>query len=137
MDDYAGCVEHRAQGGRRACSDGGQQGLFHLAGIEFTAPRLLLGLPDEFADEPCTQAFPGRADGRQRQQIVGTRNQAAGIDLVHSPSSFRGIACRWLAEADGNRTRQAEILSLTGFEDRGAHQDPDATAFNVADCPRG
>ena len=42
-----------------------------------------------------------------------------------------------MAEADGNRTRQAEILSLTGFEDRGAHQDPDATAFNVADCPRG
>jgi hypothetical protein len=24
---------------------------------------------------------------------------------------------------DGNRTRQVEILGLTGFEDRGAHQD--------------
>lgn len=42
-----------------------------------------------------------------------------------------------MAEADGNRTRQAEILSLTGFEDRGAHQDPDATSFNLADGPPG
>lgn len=28
-----------------------------------------------------------------------------------------------MAEADGNRTRQTELLGLTGFEDRGAHQD--------------
>ena len=28
-----------------------------------------------------------------------------------------------LAEADGNRTRQTELLGLVGFEDRGAHQD--------------
>jgi hypothetical protein len=27
-----------------------------------------------------------------------------------------------LAEADGNRTRQAEILDFTGFEDRDGHQ---------------
>ena len=29
-----------------------------------------------------------------------------------------------VAEADGNRTRQAEMLDLTGFEDRGDHQEP-------------
>jgi hypothetical protein len=29
-----------------------------------------------------------------------------------------------LAEADGNRTRQAEILGFTGFEDREGHQAP-------------
>lgn len=29
-----------------------------------------------------------------------------------------------MAEADGNRTRQTEVLGLTGFEDRGAHQEP-------------
>ena len=29
-----------------------------------------------------------------------------------------------MAEADGNRTRQTELLDLTGFEDRGAHQEP-------------
>ncbi len=28
-----------------------------------------------------------------------------------------------MAETDGNRTRQAEILNFTGFEDQGAHQD--------------
>lgn len=32
-----------------------------------------------------------------------------------------------MAEADGNRTRQTELLGLTGFEDRGAHQDPNAS----------
>ena len=35
-----------------------------------------------------------------------------------------------VAEADGNRTRQTEILGLTGFEDRGAHQDSDASVKN-------
>ncbi len=29
------------------------------------------------------------------------------------------------------------MLGLTGFEDRGAHQDPDATAFNLADHRQG
>ena len=28
----------------------------------------------------------------------------------------------WLAEADGNRTRQGPNRPLTGFEDRGTHQ---------------
>lgn len=28
-----------------------------------------------------------------------------------------------MAEADGNRTRHTELLGITGFEDRGAHQD--------------
>lgn len=35
-----------------------------------------------------------------------------------------------VAEADGNRTRQTEMLGLTGFEDRGAHQDSDASVQN-------
>ena len=29
-----------------------------------------------------------------------------------------------VAEADGNRTRQAEVLDFTGFEDREGHQAP-------------
>jgi hypothetical protein len=33
-----------------------------------------------------------------------------------------------MAEADGNRTRQTEILGLVGVEDRAAHQDEDASA---------
>lgn len=36
-----------------------------------------------------------------------------------------------MAEADGNRTRQTEILGLTGFEDRGAHQDTYASTALV------
>lgn len=36
-----------------------------------------------------------------------------------------------VAEADGNRTRQTEILGLTGFEDRGTHQDTDASATEI------
>ena len=33
------------------------------------------------------------------------------------------MSAEHVAEADGNRTRQTEMLGLTGFEDRGAHQD--------------
>jgi hypothetical protein len=37
-----------------------------------------------------------------------------------------------LAEADGNRTHQAEILGLTGVEDRAAHQDEYASAPTIS-----
>jgi hypothetical protein len=40
-----------------------------------------------------------------------------------------------LAEADGNRTRQTELLGLVGFEDRDAHQD--AYASELASNPYG
>ncbi len=43
----------------------------------------------------------------------------------------------WLAEADGNRTRQTELLGLTGFEDRGAHQDTYASASECITAPEG
>ena len=36
-------------------------------------------------------------------------------------------AFRLVAEADGNRTRLSRVAAHTGFEDRGAHQDPDAS----------
>ena len=36
-----------------------------------------------------------------------------------------------MAETDRNRTCQTEILGLTGFEDRGAHQDTYASARGV------
>ncbi len=41
-----------------------------------------------------------------------------------------------LAEADGNRTRQAELLDLTGFEDRGAHQNPYASGADISQYAR-
>ena len=36
----------------------------------------------------------------------------------------QGMGPRRVAETDGNRTRQTEVLGLTGVEDRGAHQEP-------------
>ena len=43
-----------------------------------------------------------------------------------------------MAEADGNRTRQTEILGLTGFEDRGDHQEPKRLrAANLTSAPVG
>lgn len=39
-----------------------------------------------------------------------------------------------MAEADGNRTRQAELLGLVGFEDRDTHQDADASVNHVIRC---
>src|SRR5690625_6748677 len=37
-----------------------------------------------------------------------------------------------VAEVDGNRTRQTEMLGLDGFEDRGDHQDPDTSTATLA-----
>jgi hypothetical protein len=42
-----------------------------------------------------------------------------------------GAASPQVAEADGNRTRQGRDTLLNGFEDRGAHQDPDTSAVIV------
>jgi hypothetical protein len=47
-----------------------------------------------------------------------TGQAAAGYATKRLPSS---------AEADGNRTRLSRAAAHTGFEDRGAHQDPDAS----------
>ena len=40
-----------------------------------------------------------------------------------SPITLRSLH----AEADGNRTRQGRVSTLTGFEDRGPHQQPFAS----------
>jgi hypothetical protein len=45
---------------------------------------------------------------------------ADDIDRLHSRAAT-------LAEVDGNRTRQAEILGFVGFEDRGDHQAADTS----------
>ena len=62
---------------------------------------------------------------RQLQQLVHAGNISAGIGA----GSRRGCGhygippCARMAETDRNRTCQTEMLGLTGFEDRGAHQD--------------
>jgi hypothetical protein len=42
-----------------------------------------------------------------------------------------------MAEADGNRTRQRQILPLTGFEDRAGHQAEDASLHGTILRERG
>jgi hypothetical protein len=42
-----------------------------------------------------------------------------------------------VAEADGNRTRLSRVAAHTGFEDRGAHQDPDTSSRHSRREPRG
>src|SRR5699024_8881743 len=67
------------------------------------------------------------------------RRSVRGMDRRGSDSTIAPPRCGFaggsasatepvrMAEADGNRTRQTEMLGLTGFEDRGAHQDADAS----------
>jgi hypothetical protein len=52
-------------------------------------------------------------------QMGRTGQAAAGSLTKRLPSS---------AEADGNRTRLSRVAAHTGFEDRGAHQDPDTSS---------
>ncbi len=63
--------------------------------------------------------------GRQRAQ------EYADFISRHYEGGNRGhVAGKaiFFAEADGNRTRLSRVAAHTGFEDRGAHQDPDASS---------
>jgi hypothetical protein len=92
-------------------------------------------------------AHPGRCSrqdrtGRRRRRSraaqatagSGGRPDRGGVPRVH-PAVLRrahgSYACRF-AEADGNRTRLSRATAHTGFEDRGTHQDPDASGGSVA-----
>ena len=57
--------------------------------------------------------------------MVGAGDPPARVLLGGGSIGAHGdlLRGRSLAEADGNRTRQTEMLGLTGFEDQGAHQD--------------
>jgi hypothetical protein len=61
-----------------------------------------------------TKDEPSRGTGWDSQQV-------AGAQLLGRQTE------REVAEADGNRTRLSRVAAHTGFEDRGAHQDPDAS----------
>src|SRR5436853_529761 len=57
---------------------------------------------------------------------VACRNSGHSPSQVRAPIEFcpPGSSRTDVAEADGNRTRLAEILGHVGVEDRGAHQEP-------------
>lgn len=76
----------------------------------------------------------------QRQKLIGTGDVAALVLPLRIALAChkRSLGCGemprvpdTLAETDRNRTCQTELLGLTGFEDRGAHQDTYASIARV------
>src|SRR5699024_12758404 len=71
----------------------------------------------------------GRRRSGRRAEPAGGRCAGCGGGDRRSPAPprtgrrLRSSRPPHLAEADGNRTRQTEILGLTSFEDWGAHQE--------------
>ena len=57
---------------------------------------------------------------------LGTAADALALSLAFDrlPQAKTQADGAMVAEADGNRTRQTEMLGFTGFEDRGDHQEP-------------
>jgi hypothetical protein len=88
-----------------------------VLGRQLAAPGLILNIAHDYSYGVVSQSLSRPLHSRERQQLIRARNQPTRVDLRHSwPPRF--------AEADGNRTRQTEMLDLTGFEDRGDHQEP-------------
>ena len=78
----------------------------------------------------CTNGVLGKALSRgfyfwQLEQLIHAGNIPTGIGAgCRGGRGHCGIPpCARMAETDRNRTCQTEMLGLTGFEDRGAHQD--------------
>ena len=88
-----------------------------MAWSVWTQGRLLVTGESVYVFTTLNTAKPVAVPPGLRQQAVGARHAPSRV--VHRRSSRTR-----LAEADGNRTRQTELLGLTGFEDRGAHQEP-------------
>jgi hypothetical protein len=62
--------------------------------------------------------------GPSGRRMVEARAAEAACVLAPDGSHAASLL---VAEADGNRTRPSRVAAHTGFEDRGAHQDPDAS----------
>ncbi|BDH56220.1 hypothetical protein MTP03_11590 [Tsukamurella sp. PLM1] len=121
----AGGVEHGPQRGRRRSRELPLDGARDVVRRDLPAARGLLGGTDGGAHPALAEPRGCGRDGRRGEEMVGAGNPPAGVRHPSSSWLRRRPAARGrLAEVDGNRTRQAEILDLTGFEDRGAHQEP-------------
>jgi hypothetical protein len=68
---------------------------------------------------------PAGPSGRRMVEVRG-----AGAACAIAPDGSRA-AFLLVAEADGNRTRLSRATAHTGFEDRGTHQDPDASNLTL------
>ena len=86
-----------------------------------TSGGLLFGAAPERAAAAVAELGPPAAViGRVRVGSGGSSCGESDVLGVGSPESALG----GVAEADGNRTRLAELLDHVGFEDRGGHQAP-------------
>src|SRR5699024_10835016 len=158
VHDDPGRVEDRSQGAGGAAAEGGADLLEHGLGADLAAPGALLRAADDAAHHVLAEHLGGGGHVGMRQEMVGARDPTARVGahrrapLVVPTSAVLGtgtssgadgrgpsrpggsgaagtvLAGKIPAEADGNRTRQTEMLGLTGFEDRGAHQDTYASA---------
>ena len=118
MHHHPGRIEHRPQRRCRPRFDARQHRDLDLLGREVAVPGPVLHVANQVADHVLTQPRPRLHHPGQRQQPIGARDPPAWVGAASRP------LLEGLAEADGNRTRQTEILDLTGFEDRGDHQEP-------------
>src|SRR6476469_1552774 len=67
-------------------------------------------------DRPSRVIASASRPSARTTSVRGTLRRESGV-ITH-------LRPYCLAEADGNRTRQAELLDFTGFEDREGHQAP-------------
>ena len=115
----AGRVEHRAQcGGPRR--QGLERGVDDPVRGQVARPHPVLRRGHGGAHQVAAQGAGGVLQARVGEHRVGARHRASRVGRVvlgHRSSSR-------LAEADGNRTHQAELLDFTGVEDREGHQAP-------------
>jgi hypothetical protein len=79
------------------------------------------------ANKRPTRLVPGSISSRKLEhRCPGNKPPTIGPFTDRSPTDNQ-YPSDLLAEADGNRTRQAEMLGLVGVEDRDAHQDVNAS----------
>jgi hypothetical protein len=116
---------HRGDWRRRRAGSNRRPGLVYL--LAFLVARIAPGVSLAiYAAMPVLYflSITVLRSGRQRDR------EYADFTWRHYEGGDRGhVAGQAIlfAEADGNRTRLSRVAAHTGFEDRGAHQDPDAS----------
>ena len=130
MHEHPGGVEHGGERTRPGGAEHRAQLVGDLFGSDLAAAGAILRGAGEVGDDARAHRGGRGARFGEREQVVGAGDAAARVGQA------RLQRAAGVAEADGNRTRQTEILGLTGFEDQGAHQDTDASIrANLSPAP--
>ena len=107
---------------RRASGEGGEHRVDDVGGGEVGRADPVLGGGHGAAHGIRPDRAGGGPHARVGEHGVGARHGPARV-VLRLVGGHTGLP-RTLAEADGNRTRQAEVLGFTGVEDREGHQAP-------------